>query len=102
MPPFQSASSGTSVRLTGSDCGSAGSFWAVTVTGGSVTFCGGAGACALATAGSRTVKAKALKNMRFIMQRENAAKVAACHTTGPFRLKAEATDIYEATDIQDV
>jgi hypothetical protein len=40
MPPFQMASRGTSVKLTGSFCGSAGSFCAVTVTVGRVT-CGG-------------------------------------------------------------
>src|SRR5688500_8447257 len=59
MPPYQSASSGTSVTLTGSCCGSAGSFCAVTVTVGSVT--DGGVVCACATAGVRRANASRRK-----------------------------------------
>ena len=69
MPPFQSDSSGTVVMLTGKRCGSVGSFWAVTVTAGSVTWGIGWGAWALASAGAIKLSTKALKRTRIIMQR---------------------------------
>ena len=57
MPAFSSVSFETAVTLTGSFCGSSGSFCAVTVIGGSVVRSGGgdgAGCCAAASAGAKS------------------------------------------------
>src|SRR5687768_6694732 len=74
-PPFHSGWSGTSEMLTGRFCGSAGSFWAVTVTVGRVT--AGGGVCADATTGNSRTNVQSVKRMGNIMQRETAAKVPA-------------------------
>src|SRR5262249_22405326 len=90
MPPFQSASRGTAVRLTGSDCASAGSFCAVTVTGGSVTCAGGWAVCAAAGRGvteqaqraeKTQITRERVKSMRNIMQRTYVASVPAFITS---------------------
>jgi hypothetical protein len=75
MPPFHNGWSATVDTLTGSDCGSAGSFCAVTVTVGTVTVGGAAGAWALATAGTSKDRARTEERMGVIMQRETRPKV---------------------------